>query len=157
VFEERDGWRYTCFATDTRVGQLAFLDARHRAHARVEDRIRCGKDTGLNHFPSRSFHVNAAWLTVVMLAVDLLSWTHARSAANLGPDSAVLALGDRPGRGVLQARCVACSCWLIVEPDTMSGVSYRQNEHAGHLPCLPVETGRTQLGQLRSDDQPAAP
>lgn len=75
VFEERDGWRYTAFATDTRVGQLAFLDARHRAHARVEDRIRCGKDTGLNHFPSRSFLVNAAWLTVVMLAVDLLAWT----------------------------------------------------------------------------------
>jgi DDE family transposase len=75
VFEERDGWRYTAFATDTRVGQLAFLDARHRAHARVEDRIRCGKDTGVNHFPSRSFPVNATWLTVVMLAVDLLAWT----------------------------------------------------------------------------------
>lgn len=75
AFEERDGWRYTAFATDTRVGQLAFLDARHRAHARVEDRIRCGKDTGLNHFPSRSFAVNAAWLTVVMLAVDLITWT----------------------------------------------------------------------------------
>src|SRR4051812_10607870 len=31
AFEERDGWRYTAFATDTRVGQLAALDARHRA------------------------------------------------------------------------------------------------------------------------------
>ena len=75
LMEERDGWRYTCFATDTAAGQLAFFDARHRAHARVEDRIRCGKDTGLNHFPSRSFRVNAAWLSVVMLAVDLLTWT----------------------------------------------------------------------------------
>jgi Transposase DDE domain group 1 len=75
LMEERDGWRYTCFATDTRAGQLAFFDARHRAHARVEDRIRTGKDTGLNHFPSRSFQVNAAWLSVVMLAVDLLAWT----------------------------------------------------------------------------------
>src|SRR4029453_13977776 len=46
AFEERDGWRYQCFATDTPAGQLAFLDARHRAHARVEDRIRTGKDTG---------------------------------------------------------------------------------------------------------------
>ena len=53
AFEEADGWRYTAFATDTRVGQLARLDARHRAHARVEDRIRCAKDTGLGHFPSR--------------------------------------------------------------------------------------------------------
>ena len=56
-------------------GQLAFLDARHRAHARVEDRIRCAKDTGLDHFPSRTFAINAAWLVVVMLAVDLIAWT----------------------------------------------------------------------------------
>ena len=75
AFEERDGWRYQCMATDTRVGQLAFLDARHRAHARVEDRIRCGKDTGLGRFPSRTFAINAAWLTAVMIAVDLLAWT----------------------------------------------------------------------------------
>jgi hypothetical protein len=75
AFEERDGWRYQCIATDTRLGQLAFLDARHRAHARVEDRIRCGKDTGLNRFPSRQFAINTAWLTAVMLAVDLLTWT----------------------------------------------------------------------------------
>jgi hypothetical protein len=74
AFEERDGWRYQCLATDTEVGQLAFLDARHRAHARVEDRIRCGKDTGLGRFPSRTFSINAAWLTAVMLAVDLISW-----------------------------------------------------------------------------------
>jgi hypothetical protein len=75
AFEERDGWRYTAFATDTPVGQLAHLDARHRAHARVEDRIRTAKDTGLDHFPSRSFAINLAWLVVVMLAVDLIAWT----------------------------------------------------------------------------------
>jgi len=75
AFEETDGWRYTAFATDTRVGQLARLDARHRAHARVEDRIRCAKDTGLDHFPSRSFALNQAWLSVVVLAVDLIAWT----------------------------------------------------------------------------------
>ena len=75
AFEERDGWRYTAFATDTRFGQLAHLDARHRAHARVEDRIRCAKDTGLDHFPSRSFAINSAWLSVVMLAVDLIAAT----------------------------------------------------------------------------------
>jgi Transposase DDE domain group 1 len=74
AFEERDGFRYQCFATDTSVGQLAFLDARHRAHARVEDRIRTGKDTGLGGFPSRTFAINAAWLTAVMLAVDLICW-----------------------------------------------------------------------------------
>jgi hypothetical protein len=75
AFEEADGWRYTAFATDTPLGQLAHLDARHRAHARVEDRIRCAKDTGLDHFPSRTFAINAAWLVVVMLAVDLIAAT----------------------------------------------------------------------------------
>ena len=75
LFEEADGWRYTAFATDTGVGQLAFLDARHRAHARVEDRIRTGKDTGLGRFPSRDLAINTAWLTAAMIAADLIAWT----------------------------------------------------------------------------------
>jgi hypothetical protein len=90
VLEERDGWRYQCLATDTGVGQLAFLDARHRAHARVEDRIRCGKDTGLGRFPSRTFAINAAWLSAVMLAVDLLAWAQ----TTLLHDVAVLAKAE---------------------------------------------------------------
>jgi hypothetical protein len=75
LIEHRDGWRYTCFATDTPVGQLAWLDARHRSHARIEDRIRCGKDTGLGRFPSRQFAINAAWLVCALTAIDLLAWT----------------------------------------------------------------------------------
>jgi hypothetical protein len=75
LIEHRDGWRYTCFATDTRTGQHAFLDARHRSHARVEDRIRCGKDTGLGRFPSRQFAINQAWLTCALSAIDLIAWT----------------------------------------------------------------------------------
>src|SRR5688572_4288256 len=43
---------------------------------RSPDRRKCpAKDTGLDHFPSRSFAINAAWLAVVMLAVDLIAWT----------------------------------------------------------------------------------
>jgi len=38
-FTDTDGHRFTAFLTDTTRGQLAALDARHRAHARVEDRI----------------------------------------------------------------------------------------------------------------------
>ena len=75
LIEHRDGWRYTCFATDTGTGQHAWLDARHRSHARVEDRIRCGKDTGLGRMPSRQFGINAAWLTCALTAIDLLAWT----------------------------------------------------------------------------------
>ncbi|MBC7307714.1 MAG: IS1380 family transposase [Dietzia sp.] len=78
LFEERDGWRYQAIATNTpeQPGvQLAFLEARHRAHARVEDRIRHAKDTGLGRFPSREFTINQAWLTTVMIAADLIAWT----------------------------------------------------------------------------------
>ena len=31
LFEQRDGWRYEAFVTNTTAGQLAFLEARHRA------------------------------------------------------------------------------------------------------------------------------
>jgi Transposase DDE domain group 1 len=75
LIEERDGWRYNCLATDTAVGQHAWLDARHRSHARVEDRIRCGKDTGLGRFPSKQFAINAAWLACTLTAIDLIAWT----------------------------------------------------------------------------------
>ena len=75
LFEERDGWRYQAFVTNTKVGQLAFLEARHRAHARVEDRIRHAKDTGLGRFPSREFKINQTWLMLTTVAADLVAWT----------------------------------------------------------------------------------
>lgn len=75
LFEARDGWRYQALVTNTQAGQLAFLEARHRAHARVEDRIRHGKDSGLGRFPSREFAINQAWLTLTMIAADLTAWT----------------------------------------------------------------------------------
>ncbi len=74
LFEEADGWRYQAFITNTQTGQLAFLEARHRAHARVEDRIRHAKDTGLGRFPSREFAINQAWLALTMIAADLVAW-----------------------------------------------------------------------------------
>ena len=76
LLEERDGWRYQAFVTNTTVGQLAFLQARHRAHARVEDRIRHAKDSGLGRFPSREFDINQTWLALVQVAADLTAWTH---------------------------------------------------------------------------------
>ncbi|MGH8922713.1 MAG: IS1380 family transposase [Actinomycetes bacterium] len=75
TFTDADGWRFQAFATDTRTGQLAHLEARHRAHARVEDRIRCGKNHGLGRLPSRQFAINAAWVELAMTAADLLAWT----------------------------------------------------------------------------------
>lgn len=74
AFEVRDGFRYQAFTTNTRRGQIAFLEARHRAHARVEDRIRTGKDTGLGHLPSRHERINAVWVELALIAADLLAF-----------------------------------------------------------------------------------
>lgn len=82
IFEEADGWRYQAFVTNTSTGQLAFLEARHRAHARVEDRIRHAKDTGLNRFPSRDYQINTAWLTAVAIAADLIAWLRLLALSN---------------------------------------------------------------------------
>jgi hypothetical protein len=45
-----------------------------RAHARVEDRIRCAKDTGLRRLPSREFAINQAWCVAAAIATDLIAW-----------------------------------------------------------------------------------
>jgi len=74
ALEEADGWRYQLFATNTGRGQPDFLEARHRAHARVEDRIRCGKATGLGHLPSTLMAINQAWCVAATIAADLLCW-----------------------------------------------------------------------------------
>jgi hypothetical protein len=99
LIEERDGWRYTCFATDTSAGQLAWLDARHRSHARVEDRIRTGKDTGLGRFPSKLFAINQAWLACTLTAIDLLAWTQT-----------ILLHDDRHSRKPNRRRCATGFC-----------------------------------------------
>jgi hypothetical protein len=79
TFSDVDGMRITAFLTDTppRVvpGQVAGLELRHRQHARVEDRIRQAKATGLRGFPCRAWNENNAWLETVLTAVDLLCWT----------------------------------------------------------------------------------
>ncbi len=72
ALEETDGWRYQLIATNTGGIQLAFLEARHRAHARVEDR--CAKATGLQHLPSKSMKINQAWCVATTIAADLLCW-----------------------------------------------------------------------------------
>jgi hypothetical protein len=54
---------------------IQYLEARHRAHARVEDRIHAGKDTGFGRFPSRRFSINQVWLELALTGIDLIAWT----------------------------------------------------------------------------------
>lgn len=74
TFTDHQGFRFQVFITDQDDADLARLEARHRAHARVEDRIRCGKDTGLRSFPFRHFAANQVWLELVLAAQDLLTF-----------------------------------------------------------------------------------
>lgn len=69
-----DGMRITAFVTNTRRGQLADLELRHRRRARAEDRIRCAKDTGLANLPLHDFAQNQIWCAIVALAGDLVAW-----------------------------------------------------------------------------------
>ena len=69
-----EGWRYQVFLTDSRDDDLPYLEARHRGHARVEDRIRCAKDTGLRNLPFFEFDNNAVWVELVLIAQDLIAW-----------------------------------------------------------------------------------
>lgn len=73
-YEQQHGVRLTAFATNTPGRQCAWLDLRHRTHARVEPKIRDSKDQALGRFPSRFMQVNQAWLTTVALACDLRAW-----------------------------------------------------------------------------------
>jgi Transposase DDE domain group 1 len=74
LFEHTDGWRYQLLVTNTPRSSAQFLEARHRPHARVEDTIRCGKQTGLGHLPSTSIEINRAWCVAATIACDLLCW-----------------------------------------------------------------------------------
>jgi hypothetical protein len=70
-----DGWRYQVFICDSTDPDISYLEARHRGHARVEDRIRCAKDTGLRRLPFPEFENNACWVELVLMAQDLLAFT----------------------------------------------------------------------------------
>lgn len=76
-FTDHDGYRFQAILTDQPDPQIAILERRHRQRARVEDRIRDDKDTGLAKLPFQQFALNEVWAQIVMLAHDLLVWTQA--------------------------------------------------------------------------------
>jgi hypothetical protein len=71
--EKALGRRYQLIATNTRLGQIAWLDARHRSHVHVENDVKQAKDLGLDRWPSRSWSINVAWTQIVALAGNLLA------------------------------------------------------------------------------------
>ena len=63
LFDSVDGWRHTAFITNT-PGDIATLELRHRGHARVEDRVRCWKATGMTNVPFDDYTHNQARQTL---------------------------------------------------------------------------------------------
>jgi hypothetical protein len=51
------------------------LDALHRAHAGVEDRVRTNKAMGLRNLPSKAWTTNRGWVLACNIACDLDAWT----------------------------------------------------------------------------------
>ncbi|HET9655818.1 MAG TPA: IS1380 family transposase [Kineosporiaceae bacterium] len=71
---EHPDFEYGAFVTNTPVGQLQFLDARHRTQAHVEDRIKQFKACGARNLPSIDYDRNTAWLQLAALATSLTAW-----------------------------------------------------------------------------------
>ena len=76
-FTDHDGHRFQVFLTDQPDPDLACLELRHRQRARVEDRIRGAKATGLRNLPFDRWRRNAIWLELILAAQDLCCWTQA--------------------------------------------------------------------------------
>jgi hypothetical protein len=76
-FTDHDGHRFQVFLTDQPDPDIAVLELRHRQRARVEDRIRAAKATGLSNLPFDRWRRNAVWLELVLAAQDLTCWTQA--------------------------------------------------------------------------------
>jgi Transposase DDE domain group 1 len=71
-FTDADGYRFQAVLTDQPDEDPAVLERRHRERARVEDRIRAAKDSGLDNLPFRDFDANAVWLELVLVNQDLV-------------------------------------------------------------------------------------
>jgi hypothetical protein len=76
-FTDLDGHRFQVFLTDQPHPDLSSLELRHRQRARVEDRIRAAKATGLANLPFDRWRRNAVWLELVLAAQDLCCWAQA--------------------------------------------------------------------------------
>ena len=76
LFDTSEGFRHTCFITNANALNFdaAALECRHRGHARVEDRVRCWKDCGLQNLPFASFTQNLTWVATSLVAGALIAW-----------------------------------------------------------------------------------
>ncbi|MDP3712584.1 MAG: IS1380 family transposase [Mycobacteriales bacterium] len=99
-------WDYHAFVTN-RDGEFLDLEADHRRHAVVEQRMAELKSAGLAHLPSGKFNANAVWLALSVMAHNLGRAVGRLAGAEL--ETATIATLKRkvftvPGRLVRSAR-----------------------------------------------------
>jgi hypothetical protein len=114
-------------------GQLGGLEPRHRQHARVEDRIRQAKASGLRNLPCDRSEPNTAWLEIIMAATDLVAWTKLIGFTGQ-PDLAtcdigtfryrVLQVAARITRGARQIRLRIDTTWRWATPSPKDGNNF---------------------------------
>ncbi len=75
TFSDDAGRRFQVFITDQTDTDIAYLEALQRGRGRAEKLICNAKDTGLANLPSADLAINSAWLTMALVAHDLLVWT----------------------------------------------------------------------------------
>ena len=135
--------RVTAILTNTAPGivpgQAAGLELRHRQHARVEDRIREAKATGLRNFPCRAWNENNAWLEVVLTAVDLVCWTKLICFADV-PELARCEIARVPLPGPARRRPAHPR-----QPDSSTCASTRPGDGPSNRRRLPPTTHRVRL------------
>jgi hypothetical protein len=74
TFSDSGGHRFQVILTNQKGKRIARLEQVHRQRAAIEDSIRCGKASGLRNLPFRAYSMNAAWLELVLIGIDLLAW-----------------------------------------------------------------------------------
>lgn len=67
-----NGWRHQVVLTNDDDTDITALEAVHRGHAQVENRIKNLKDTGLARLPFANYNANRTWVELVLLAAVLL-------------------------------------------------------------------------------------
>jgi hypothetical protein len=73
-FSDVDCHRFQVFITDQPDPDITTVELRHRQHARIEQRSRGAKATGLRNLPFDHLRRNSVWVELVLLALDLVAW-----------------------------------------------------------------------------------
>ncbi|MER7432169.1 transposase [Nonomuraea rubra] len=119
ALEQHIGFKYVIIATNLGSRGLRgipgshhvqFIDAVHRDHAEVENRVRTNKAMGLRNLPSKTWNVNLGWVLACNLAADLDAWTRLlglhddRELARAEPQRLRYCLWHLPARLISHAR-----------------------------------------------------